>query len=305
MPSARLPLLFRMAQLVRGLPKFPGREAVLDYLLAREGAYPRDAIEGTFGGGLRFEGDPRLDRNVLELPLLRFARPALAGLLDAVLERGDEFADVGANLGLYTLWGARRVGPQGRVHAFEPIEQSARTLRRNAELNGFSQVDVNVCAVGAEPTTVSLYLMEQHSGRASRYVCVGSSAVQVPVVTLDAYFETRPPPRLVKIDVEGMEHEVLRGAQGLLSGPAAPLLVFEANAEFFHQAGTSYAETLRFLAERRYTVWALTTDGLRREPREAEVPGSLNVLAAREGHEPHGAPLERLRGVRFPADQNA
>lgn len=305
MRSDRLPLSFRLAQLLRGLPDFPGRDTLFEVLLQRDVDYPDAVIRGHFGGGLRYEGNPARDHNLLELPMLRFGKPALASVLEAALAPGDVFADVGANVGLYTLWAARIVGPGGRVHSFEPVPRAAAVLARNAEVNGFTQVEVNACAVGAETGTVELHLMALHTGRSSRYALPEGERIEVPLVTLDAHLAGRPTPRLVKIDVEGMEFEVFRGARELLRRADAPLLVFEAVTEFFEAAGGSYAEVLRYLAEQGYAAHALTSRGLRREAAGAARPGSLNVLAAKDRHPQHEAVLARLARTRFPANQNS
>ena len=62
---------------------------------------------------------------------------------------------------------------------------------------------------------------------------------------------------------------------------------------------------LRFLAEHGLAAFALSRSGLRREPPDAERPGAHNVLALSEAQESHRSVLERLRGVRFPHNQNA
>ncbi len=305
MTAAQLPIAFRVAQLVRGLPDFPGRDTILHALLTRDAHYPDGIIRGTFAGGLRYEGNPALDRNILELPMLRFGKPALMDVFDAALSPGDVFADVGANVGLYTLWGARRVGAAGQVHAFEPIPRAVAALQRNVEVNAFSQVEVNACAVGAESGSVRLHLMDLHTARSSRYVLPEGESLEVPLVSLDEHLASRRPPRLIKIDVEGMEFEVIRGAQGLLGADDPPLLVFEATADFFAAAGTSYREVVRFLADRGYGTYALAASGLRREPADPARPGAHNVLSVAEGHASHDLVLERLRRVRFPDNQNA
>jgi FkbM family methyltransferase len=263
-------------------------------------------VTGTFGGGLRFEGNPVRDANVLMLVLLRFSRPALAPVIDEALEPGDVFADVGANLGLYTLWGARRVGPTGAVVAFEPVLETRTRLERNVALNGFRQVELVAAGVGAEAGRIALYQHPGASGVASRYVRSSGPAIDVPVTTLDAAFEARAhPPALVKIDVEGMELEVLRGARGLLGAQDAPLVVLEAHVPHFGAAGTSYAALRSFLGEFGYELWALQPTGIRKEGPEAASPGSLNVLASRADRAPHRRVLDRLAGVRFARNMNA
>jgi FkbM family methyltransferase len=304
--SLRLPLPWRLAQLVRTLPEFRGRDRILTALL-RSGSPVDACVAGTFGGGLRFEGNPAVDANVLEMVLLRFARPALAPVLDAALAPGAVFADVGANLGLYTLWGARLVGAEGLVHAFEPVPEVRACLARSVELNCFGNVRIVASGVGAEAGRTVLYQLPGASGVTSRYRESKQHGVEVDVTTLDGEFaHAEAPPVLVKVDVEGMEVEVLRGARRLLGGRTPPLLVVEAIVPSFAASGTSYGELRSLLREAGgYEVWALTPGGLRLEPPDACVPGSLNVLAARRDLPPHARVLERLARVRFARNMNA
>jgi hypothetical protein len=135
---------------------------------------------------------------------------------------------------------------------------------------------------------------------------VEGTSIDAPVVTLDAYFAGRRKPDLVKIDVEGMESEVLMGARALLAGGDAPALVFEAQSDLFAAAGTSYARVLALLADTGgYRVFALTPRGLRHEPAGAQDAGSLNVLALRPDLAAHERGAQRLAHRRFASNQNA
>ena len=304
-PSRDASPYLHLAQLVRRLPHFRGRDRLLITLLRP--VMRRDGpVSGEYGGGLRFEGNPARDANVGEMMLLRYAQPALAPVLDAALEPGSVFADVGANLGLYTLWAARRVGTQGRVHAFEPVPDVRERLRHNVALNAFDSVEIVGSAVGAEPGSVTLNRVEGASGRTSRYVHGAAGSIEASVVTLDAYFSDRRPPELLKIDVEGMELQVLLGSQRLMASASAPAVVFEAGAELLAAAGTTYAQLLDLL-ERvgGYRVFALTPHGLRRESPGAANAGSLNVLALRPDLPAHERVREQLASRRFEANQNA
>jgi FkbM family methyltransferase len=295
----------RVAQFVHALPEFRGRDRLLAALL-RPGAQLDATILGTFGGGLRFEGNPAADSNLLHLLTLRFARPALAPVLDAALAPAGVFADVGANLGLYTLWGARLDGTRGCVHAFEPVPEVRRCLERNVALNGFRQVRVVAAGLSAETGRLTLYRMLGSSGVTSRYLEQRGEPVKADVTTLDAEFaDATAGPDLAKINVEGMELEVLRGARRLLTGHKPPLVVFESSDFHFRSAGTSYREVQEFLAASGgYEVFALRPHGLREEPRPAETPGSTNVLAARRDHLTHRQALDRLARVCFARNMN-
>lgn len=305
MTQPRLPLTIRAGALLRALPDFPGRDTLL-LLCARRARRFNTLARGCYAGGLVFEGNPAIDGNAIDLFFLRYTRPALAPVLDAVLRTGSVFADVGANQGMYAFYGARLVGAGGEVHAFEPVPRTMARLRRNLELNPFPSVRCVEMAMGAAKGTITLHLPQDASGLASRYRVSEEAHLQVPVTTLDACFEDRRPPDLIKIDVEGMEIEVLRGAARLLSGPAPPVLIFETENRQLAAAGSSYREILDFLARTGgYGAWSLTRSGLRLEGTSSETPGSLNTLATRLNFDAHDRVTRALMKTRFPSDQNA
>lgn len=135
-------------------------------------------------------------------------------LLAQLLNPGDTFYDIGANVGFYSTIAARLVGPLGRVYAFEPFGPSAERALSNARLNGFDNVTVIQAAVAAEPGPVRLYTQ---IGRQSQQYRVGSDVddgfVEVPSVSIDIYATQHGlrAPTLVMVDVEGGEIDVLRG----------------------------------------------------------------------------------------------
>ena len=132
--------------------------------------------------------------------------------------RGDTCVDVGGNLGYYCLLMADLVGPQGRVITFEPVEENLRVLKENIAVNGIKNVELVQTALGAQPGVLSLIRSEAGSISATPsvrgYAVEGAqSSIDVPVNTLDAYLEEKGwRPAVIKIDVEGAELEVLRGA---------------------------------------------------------------------------------------------
>jgi FkbM family methyltransferase len=140
---------------------------------------------------------------------------------------GDTYLDVGSHFGLYALAAAALVGTSGSVVAFEPTPASASLVRRNVTLNGLgNRVRLEEAAVTDRPGTVSFTASGTSSQNALSTIAPfkGSSAARpdtlhVRAVALDAYFD--PKRRTVaKIDVEGAELLVLRGARALLASPA-------------------------------------------------------------------------------------
>lgn len=161
------------------------------------------------------------------------------------LASGGTFVDVGASVGFFSLLGARLVGTTGHVVAFEPQPAAVASIGRNVEVNAFANVDVVQAAVGRAKGELFL----RGVGTATAYLteAAGSGGIRVQVMSLDTYFEHQGghEPDLVKIDVEGHEHDVLLGMRSLLAG-ARPVVVIECH-------GTP-SPLLDVLEEAGYTV---------------------------------------------------
>jgi FkbM family methyltransferase len=131
---------------------------------------------------------------------------------------GDVVVDVGALVGLYTLALARRVGPTGRVIAFEPDPESFALLTAQVRLNGVEdRVELVQAAVGECGGRVPF-----QGGRLADSRVLSESAAgagTVACVALDDVLGSRRVD-VLKVDVEGYEVHVLKGARGLLSDPA-------------------------------------------------------------------------------------
>jgi len=176
----------------------------------------------------------------------------------ARLRPGDVAVDCGANMGLFTLMMAERVGPGGSVYAFEPSPGSRRDLGRVLRLNRpAAAVVVNACALSdtcGEATFCDVMATDvrreaSHLSALGRIGFIGGpdhQVVVVPTTTLDAYVaERKITPRLVKIDVEGAEFLVLEGARNCLTA-CQPLLVIEIHqderGEFDHTRLKKYLD---------------------------------------------------------------
>lgn len=136
---------------------------------------------------------------------------------------GDVVFDVGANLGAYTLLFAQWVGPAGKVVAFEPAPAAATGLRRLVALNDLRErVEIVETAVSGAVGTAQFASDGSSGANALVNVPHGSRGViSVPTTSLDAFCDAhRLRPDVIKIDVEGEELDVLRGARQTLSRPS-------------------------------------------------------------------------------------
>jgi len=153
--------------------------------------------------------------------------------LQALCRPGFTVLDVGANLGGFTVPLAERVGPTGRVHAFEPFRTIFQHMTANVALNGLTNVYTYNYAIGREDTTLELHEPDLHSfgapsamrvegqfspEEAATYdkVIYEPARVKVEMRRLDSFnFGTKVD--FIKIDVEFMELEVVMGARSLIA----------------------------------------------------------------------------------------
>ena len=186
------------------------------------------------------------------------------GEVQALLSRlgpGDRAVDVGANKGAYLYWMRRAVGPAGAVYAFEPQPGLARYLEAARQCMGWENVSVREVALSDSAGRKALHVPGwEGSPGASLEAAVGGRAREVEVDTLDHQLEGEGAVRLVKIDVEGHELAVLRGAARTLSAHH-PALLFE--SEMRHLGGRSPHEVFAYLRSLGYRGAFFSPRGLR------------------------------------------
>ena len=154
-------------------------------------------------------------------------------LFEQVVKTGDVVVEVGANLGAHTVPLARFAGPAGRVFAFEPQRVLFQTLCGNLALNSLTNVEAYQQAVGSAAGSIGVPSLDYSHPANYGAVSLGTDAgwaargvptEAVPVVTLDSLRLARC--KLLKIDVEGMEAEVLLGGRETVAR-CRPLLYAE------------------------------------------------------------------------------
>jgi FkbM family methyltransferase len=158
------------------------------------------------------------------------------------LRAGDVVADVGANIGDVAIVCARTVGPRGRVHAFEPHPRVFDWLKQNINLNGLDNIQLTNAALGEHDG--ALDISNDRRDDMNRMLPAGGG-ISVPVRRLDEILEGTERIDLLKIDVEGFELFVLRGAEKVLARTQA--VYVEVGAEHFRQFGYACADVFSLL----------------------------------------------------------
>lgn len=165
------------------------------------------------------------------------------------IHSGDVVCDVGANKGSYLYWLARWCG-DGRLVAFEPQPSLARRLSELCATLQFRNVVVEPKAVYSADGELELFVPDGHQPGASLLRPSGKFvALRVPVVTLDGYFDAQTRIAAIKIDVEGAELHVLKGAERILRS-YHPLIVVE--CEERHLGPGSVSDVLSYLGALGY-----------------------------------------------------
>ena len=164
------------------------------------------------------------------LRLHRVWQRQLSVFIETALNPGDLFVDVGANIGYFSMIGAMAVGPSGRVHAFEPDPDNFQLLNSNRQINNFENIICHQLALGRQTGESTLHL--EPTNRGAHSLMSGKStgdSVPIKVRRLDEVLQDEPlPPRLVKIDVQGLDLAVLDGMSGLLAKQSMrPVIVME------------------------------------------------------------------------------
>jgi FkbM family methyltransferase len=156
----------------------------------------------------------------------------IAWLCRKLLRPGDTAIDVGANLGVITLAMAKFVGPFGRVHCFEPNPKMQNLLRQSID-RSHQNITLHKIALGAADAELELHIPPDNIGAGS-FVSYretpDAETVKCQVRRLADIIEAEgiTDIRLVKIDVEGFENEVLLGSGDLLSS-IRPIIILETN----------------------------------------------------------------------------
>ncbi len=181
-------------------------------------------------------------------------RSDLAATL-GLIEHGDTVIDIGSHIGTFAIPFGRAVGPSGTVVAFEAMKDHFALLEQNIHDNGLDDVVKAVwAAVTMGDTPLRVEFIQGNSGATRLGGSAGMENSEIPLLGLDEWLDSAPSAPesidLLKIDVEGMELDVLRSGANLIER-FRPIIVFELT----HQAGDEalLSELERFFVPRGYT----------------------------------------------------
>jgi len=189
---------------------------------------------------------PQGDIDLVQRMILRrrgFYELALLQEVRRLCKPGLVFVDAGANIGNHALFFAKICAAR-EVIAFEPVKQIRQVLRRNADLNQPAAITIHDCALGAETGAAAIAKMHQANLGATHLA--PSEQGDLPLRSLDSF--AIPRIDVMKIDVEGMQMQVLEGARATIARDQ-PLLIIEARPKLGERPPVE-----SFLAEQKYSI---------------------------------------------------
>ncbi len=220
-----------------------------------------------------------------ELYMTGVHEPGVTAVLKQVIEPRMVVVDIGAHMGYFTLLAAHLVGPGGKVFAFEPDSLNFNLLRRNVEVNSYTNVACVNKAVLDSPAQVKLFLDSQNLGAHSLFVSNRHSAMEiVDAVPLEsALGEYAKHVDVIKMDIEGSEFRALQGMRGLLRSCNDLKLIIEFFPSALRAAGADPMQMLELLKDCGYHCFIIDewSGGLR----SVDDPNELLKTCGPHGHE--------------------
>ena len=200
-------------------------------------------------------------------------------VIEPLLTKQDIVFDVGTNIGTIANWLANRTK---HVHGFEPHPANIEMTRDQVHLRKTKNITLSQLALGSEPGTLQLHVKSFH-GHHSLGDTDASPTVEkidVEVDTVDRYCSTHSVERIdfLKIDVEGFEDEVLKGATSMLKNHKIGFVLFELRHSILDSVGKQSKDIFTPLIENGYTIFTL--DGRTLAADELENLSDADYLAA-------------------------
>jgi FkbM family methyltransferase len=217
------------------------------------------------------------DTNPNENHILTFLRggmsyePDVTRIVKKILEPGDVFIDVGANVGYFTVLGSALVGSEGKVYSFEPDPKNIARIKFHCENNRADNVEIIARPASDSVADVNFWFNKSSSGGNALWnpgeyfgdpqFNDGCSVMKSTTLSDEFASKGLKDVKLVKIDTEGAEHAILRGARDWLRHQRIPYIIAELNTFGMQKLGTSFNAFTEFMYANGYLAFLLYFDG--------------------------------------------
>ena len=153
---------------------------------------------------------------------------------NCILEKGDYILDIGANIGIFSVYASGKIGSSGKVYAFEPIHETRLLLEKNLRINNVENVEVNSLALGNDLNEIVLLRAKNNLGSASLFLKRRGIKEGVKQSKLDLLMREGIIGKVdfIKADIEGMEKEMILGAKEIIQKQKPKISIC-----IYHKAG--------------------------------------------------------------------
>jgi FkbM family methyltransferase len=176
------------------------------------------------------------------------------------IKPGDVVVDIGANIGYYTLYFAKKVSSQGHIYAFEPDPVNFELLEKNIEINGYKNITAVNKALSNKNEKLKLYICEENRGDHRTYDSQqGREFVEINATHLDDYFaDIDNHIDLIKMDIQGAEYKAIQGMEEILRKNQGVKLVIEFWPYGLSLAGTDAKDLFSLLQDLGFSIFEIS-----------------------------------------------
>ena len=197
----------------------------------------------------------------------QYYEPEVVSMVLSFLQKGDAFIDVGSHLGYFSLLASSIVGKNGNVFAFEALTENFQKLKTNKEINNFTNLHIHNNAVSDCNDSVKFYFNSDNDGGHALWNVAehpfneksrtNNDVREVKSLILDQFVDSPgiEKVKIIKIDTEGAEAKVLRGAKKLIQKTAVPIIICEYNKFGLETMGDNEISLRKMMKDLGYNTY--------------------------------------------------
>jgi len=178
--------------------------------------------------------------------------------IKSIVKEGDVFFDIGTNVGYYTLMVAKRIGNNGKVFSFEPVTSTFDKLKANVEKNNFKNVSLNKIGISDISQEIEINISDADNSGMSSLIHIPNSSKKevIKTISLDEYLKEKELEKinLIKIDVEGVEFQAIKGMTETLI-KYSPIVLVEILSSKLGQIGKTNTEIYNLFYKNDYKAY--------------------------------------------------
>jgi len=186
---------------------------------------------------------------------MRSFEPGVTRIFRERIRPGMVFVDIGAHIGYYTLLTSKLVGPDGFVFAFEPNPDNGALLEKSIKVNEFKNIKLTKKALAQNTGKTNFFMSGVSNDSRCYFVGEGRKSIEVETISLDDFFKgTGQNVDFIKMDVDGFEFSVLRGAEETISNSKKLMFITEFCPEYLTKAGEDPREYFSYLEKLGFDI---------------------------------------------------